>query len=251
MSLHHGIELLSKQLLFEKGGEIYKENGKVIEFEQTINALKSKKLIEVPLENDLKRLNKYRNLLAHNELNVDIDIEFIKGLIFKMKIFFEKELKLFLCGEENSYTRDIAILNKKNNDEKRVFRLVSEFDSQSIDGNIFNIDEKIIILPSILRIERNKEIHQIRRLEIDILATDKNGSQSWVVEVKSAVQRFSEPDLVFNTRRKSRIINAKAWIVYFGQASERLKFLARKSGVMLTDHEAFKKLEEHLNINSM
>jgi len=276
MFLHHGIELLMKQVLIENAGEylIYSDISDVT-VKKVIKAKKdgigvfdldrpphtstylevigrAKAFVDNPeleesLETRLKELNKIRNKLEHYA--IDIEIKKIENLILKIRKPLLKYLKDSLKDfEKNDYEEieeNWEKISENERIENEVFELLQKVNGQKVPGELLGTTG-IIQLPNFkelikhypLKIGRRRK----RRWVIDILAKD-DLSKNWIIEVKTKNRSSSAIDQVLDY---VSIIEGTPWIIIFNSIPQELKVQAKENGIFITNMVEWNKLKELL-----
>lgn len=275
MFLHHGIELLMKQVLIENAGEylIYSDisddtvkkviNAKkqgisvfdlskpphtstYLEVIGRVRAFVDSPELEESLETRLKELNKTRNNLEHYA--IDVDIEKIENLITKIRKplikFLEDSLKDFKKEDAKKVEKNWGNVNDKISEyeriENEVFGLIQKIKGQTIPGELIG-KEGIIKLPNFEEVIKNHRFHfGKRRKEIDVLAKD-DSSKKWIIEVKSKGRNYSIIDQVLNY---VSMIEGTPWVIIFDSVNQKLKSYAKEKGVLITGLNEWEKLKK-------
>ncbi|MGB1204244.1 MAG: hypothetical protein ACPG5B_01290 [Chitinophagales bacterium] len=272
MFLHHGIELLMKQVLIENSGEylIYSDIGDVT-IKKVINAKKQGISVfdlakpphtstyleaisrvrafvdilelEESLETRLKDLNKIRNKLEHYAINMEIGrieklITQIRNPLIK---FFEETIKEFKEKDAEKVKEKWenvsgAIMNSY------IFQLIQKFKGQKIAGELLGIKGEFQ-LPHFRETFREKKIKFGNNCRIaDILAIDNKG-EKWVIEIRNGVYHSIKSD-INRVLSLSKMVNGIPWLIVFDVINEDTKFYAKESGILITDVFNLNELEK-------
>jgi hypothetical protein len=273
MFIHHGVELLMKQilvnhseyLLFEDLGETTVRKQKQANQQgigvfflnrpprsvtftdalRRVDVFVAPAQLEESLITWLDQLNSLRNQIEHYA--IDVEKEDVMKLLGKIH---EPLIALFdaqLGGVRESQPVPVikawesinSVMERALEAENRIATLVSRFQGQAVEGNLFGTDGTVQ-LPVV------KQVFQSRRwnigdisFEIDVVAEAEDAK--WVVEVK-ATQRLN-PDPLYRMQSLSRSFNATPWLAFMGTATAQNFSLARNLGVFLSDKERIDALE--------
>jgi len=265
MFLHHGIELLMKQVLIENAGEylIYSDISddtvkKVISAKKQgisvfdllkpphtstylevigrVRAFVNNPELEESLDTRLRELNKTRNNLEHYAIDVDVDkvenlISNIKNPLIK---FLEDGLSNFKKEDAKKVKRNWQNIDNRILESERieneVYQLIKKVQGQIVPGQLLGV-EGTVELPNFSEVIKNYRFkHKDRMMELDILAKDNTSSQ-WIIEVKSKSRNFKAVDQVLSS---ISIVKGIPWVIVFDTVNEKFKEYAREKGVFIT-----------------
>lgn len=278
MFLHHGIELLMKQVLIENAGEylIYSDisddtvkkviNAKkqgisvfdlnkpphtstYLEVIGRVRAFVDSPELEESLETRLKELNKTRNNLEHYAINAEV--EKIENLISKIRKplikFLEESLKDFKKEDAKKVEKNWQNVDNKISEYERiendVFGLIQRIKGQTVPGELLGTEGNIQ-LPNFLEVIKNHRFDSgNKRMEIDVLAKD-DSSNNWIIEVKARTLNGRGIDQVL---KYVSFIKGTPWLIVFDKVNQKLKTQAKEKGVLITgiaEWEELRKLIE-------
>jgi hypothetical protein len=281
MFLHHGIELLMKQVLIENAGEylIYSDINdetvkKVIKAKNQgisvfdlpkpphtstylevigrVRAFVDTPELEESLDTRLRELNKTRNNLEHYAINIEIDK--IENLIINIR----KPLLNFLEGSLKDFKKDDAkVIEKKwkNVDsniseykerELEVMEILKKISNKPIPGNIFtNLLTGHLQMPDFKEVLHNYSINfQGNLFEADIYAKSAK-EDNWIVEVKTSQPNKS---IIERLAVIGKITGATTWLIAFDKIPKPVKDLANLNKVYFTDIGMLHNLKDVLKI---
>lgn len=264
MFLHHGVELLMKEvivrhspfLIFEDLRDASKKQRRAddlevgifyldkpprtVTFEEAINRVAA--FVKPPeltddLQAGLSELNRLRNQLEHYAIETD------RGEITQLLANIRNPLlELFearIGGIKRLQTPEVIQAWDKVQDsakfysqrEKEVFDLVSQFRGQRVPGRLLNVDGEFI-LPTFERVLANPILSpsEDEKYEVDILG--EGPGLPWVVEVKAGRRidmRFFD-QLAF----RGQMLRATLWIVAFSEVSMAAREAAKRRGILVT-----------------
>jgi len=271
MQLHHGVELLMKEILvrhspyliFEdlraaaKKQKEADENGiaiffldrppRTVSFEEAINRVDA--FVKPPelgneLTKDLDRLNRLRNQLEHYAIEADTEevTQVLGALREPLLNLFEAQLediKPLLTPEvsrvwdtiQDSATRHVQL-------QREVFALVQQFNRQVVPGRLLNV-EGDFTLPTFTRVvpEYQPPTYGFR---LDIFAEGER--LRWAIEVKAG--RRLPTDYLHRFKSQSRIAEATPWLVMLADVPQQARELAGKLGILVTGAQEWQELKE-------
>lgn len=187
-------------------------------------------------------LNRLRNQLEHYEIDVDAEqVEELFGDLREPLLdLFESQLGGVKQGEprrvQQAWTRIEDIARQGYLYEQEVIDLIQCFNGQRVPGTIFNVEGELT-LPYFTKITREL----FRRF--DILA--ESDDSTWVVEVKS--RRYlplQSIDSFFSAG--SMLNNPTLWLVFFGDLTSGPRKRARDLGILLTGKQEWDELKRLL-----
>lgn len=274
--LHHGIELLLKQLLVnhneflifediknlhkkqkqadEKGVELFRLDSppKTISYSQAVERVGV--FIKPPeftkkLEGMLSRLNKLRNQIEHYELEADKEEIFrLFDVIHKPLIdLFDAriggirgQVEELVSATSKDLASDIAKLNEL---DQEVQKVMCQFSNQVVPGQLFQ-KKGSITLPHFKNVDLSFN-HSEMNLEADILA--ENTQARWVVEIKRSLRPYKNPsDIVRILLANSLELGAQPWLIVFDEVPERVQKDALEANIMITDLKNWDELKRQL-----
>ena len=249
MFLHHGIELLMKEILINKNEFLIFEDlksatkkqlianqektgifmirganpPKTVSYEEAIKRVRAfldpDELNETLVDNLLK-LNSFRNKVEHHEVNIDKQeiITLIEKILIPIKSFFENKLALTKILDETvqvvlSLTDEIQLEFQKSYNEIR--DLMLKFDGRRLPGKYFSFFSKVT-LPKFDKVvfeakssEYFPEIELQAEYTFDILGI--SGDETWIIEIQHS-SRIRDSELI-SLRWKYNIFNSVIWLV--------------------------------------
>lgn len=277
LSIHHGIELLMKEVLIrknellifsnvqdaarkkktarEKQTDIFslKNFPKTVSFRDAIdrvNALFEPDGFDKDIFDNLLDLNKYRNQLQHFAIEVDIDVilKLLNNLITPIIIFFKdnlSDLKTQLSTLKRLLEHKTSvILNEGQFFEKEVYNIIDLLRGKKIPGNLLNALSKKIEIPNFSKIIREMRIDEPRVI-LDIVGVSEK--EKWVIEVKSGKRKASSVinQILFY---KNIMPNAQFWLIFDGEIDKEFSDLFRKKDIFCTGKKELEKIKEILEL---
>jgi hypothetical protein len=273
MFVHHGIELLMKEMLARHseylifddiGPDTVKKQKKANREEigifylpkppktatyldaiSRVEAFIQPQELDEALATRLYELNQLRNQLEHYA--IEADAERIVKLLGNIR---EPLLDLFeaqIGGVKKEEPREVSstwvdiknIASEALLKEVEVAEMVQHFQGQEVPGSIFNFDG-VIVLPTFKKVAQGVRLNELRRTEIDILA--ESDSETWVIEVK--IGRFLRSQGLHRVSAVSSALgNARPWLVFFGELQDSMRELARDLGILLTGYQEWQELK--------
>jgi hypothetical protein len=277
MFLHHGIELLLKQILVEKAGEylIYADIS-----EETIRkVIKAKKqnisVFDLPkpphtatylevlgrvrafvndpelterLETWLKELNSIRNNIEHYAINEEI--QKTEELLVKIRKpllnFFKKSIQEFDQAEGKQVSKRWGGVSNNLAEyklvEKEVLATLQQFHGQKIPGELLSTTGEIV-LPVFSNILQGYRLVN-ERYEIDILG--ENDNEKWIFEIKMSFRTQHIIDaLIYRMKTISTQIGAStSWVIVFDEVSPRVKTKLTNEGIYISSIKEWNKIQE-------
>lgn len=265
MSLHHGVELLLKQILVnaspylifqdlkdatdkqiradEKNLAIFfmESPPKTVTYEEAlkrIQAFVKAPELEPNLISKLHRLNHLRNQLEHYAIDADIEqITKLMDEIYRPLIdFFEKYIPEMKSNEIPSPEKvSRSRLSEYSLLENEVYSLMLRMKGQTIPGYLLG-KEGSFILPSFSKVSQisREQIMKVGEETLyyrpDILAEAPNGI--WVVEVKGG--RTEPTAAIYQMLYYKSILDdtssfdATPWIIFFSPVSDTIRALSKR-----------------------
>lgn len=263
MFLHHGIELLMKEILVQtspylifedltkaaqKQREADKQSidifslknpPKTVTYEEAINRvavfIKPAELSE-QLVNDLIELNRLRNQLEHYAIEADESdlVKLLSDLQDPLLELFEKRIggvkKSTFQKVNQGFARARMAASQAYAQEQVVADLMKKFRGQKVSGKLFNFDSEVT-LPQFSKVEREFEsLSGLPRWDI----IGKGDEVSWLVEVKgkSGIETLLQTiNFMGNYKRLPR---TQAWLVVFNEISSEITSRAKLNGIFIT-----------------
>jgi hypothetical protein len=280
MFLHHGVELLMKEVLVKHSpflifedlkdaskkqrqadssgvGIFFLERApKTVTFEEAINRVDA--FIRPPeltddLQTSLSELNRLRNQLEHYAIEADKEkitqllADLRKPLLelFEAQIGGIKRLQTPKVIQAWDKVQDSAKFYSKL--EKEVFEVVRQFNGQKVPGRLFNTEGEFT-LPVFERVLANAIVtpEEGFKYEADILGENKNNP--WVVEVKAG--RHIDIRVMDQLAFRSQVFKATVWLVAFSDLSKAAREAARKRGILITGASEWQELKRLVEDNS-
>jgi hypothetical protein len=273
MFLHHGVELLMKEILnkyslfliFEdlskaatrqeeannQGvGIFYLENPpKTVTYEEAIKRVSA--FIKPPeltkdLQKNLATLNQFRNQLEHYAIDVDKEkiVQLLAALQEPILELFDKQIG----GVRKDQPAKVSqVWNEVQNSakfyrdlEKEAFDLITHFKGQRVPGRLFSMEGEFT-LPTFINILQNQRISSMHGTsrEVDILG--EGPDFRWVIEIKSKSRVVQS--VIDQVLYSSQTLNAIPWLIIFGELPENVRKLAQVSGVMITGIKEWEELK--------
>ncbi len=166
----------------------------------------------------IDELTSYRNKIVH--FAVEVKLEEVIGLLGELmepflnllekeiddKNFVEKCVPLIRASAEPVS----AVLRLKYNEvTDRIVKLLGKFDGQEVPGNLFGVQERII-LPKFQHVERESKQKDFR---FDLFA--KSEGLNWLIEIRYGAPNLSQIRSIAQQLRKFRlqIHNAQLWLI--------------------------------------
>lgn len=274
MFIHHGVELLMKQILvnhseylvFEdlsestvKKQKQANEEGCGVFFIQKpprsvtysnairrVEAFIAPPELEESLVSRLDRLNNLRNQIEHYA--IDIDKQDVTTLLGKIHEPLLSLLDAQLGGIRETQSVPVikawksihSVMERAIAAENRIAALVAKFSGQVIRGDLFAINGQMK-LPEVTQVFQGKQ-WKVGDLSFEVDVVAESESCTWVVEVKAS-QRLRR-ETFHMVRSNALTLNATPWLVFTGTANEKNIQEARSLGVLLTDGPRLDALED-------
>ncbi|MBN1875916.1 MAG: hypothetical protein JXA33_16960 [Anaerolineae bacterium] len=274
MFVHHGIELLMKEILvehseylifddigrdtvkkqkkanLEKTGVFYLQDPpKTVTFLDAIKRVEAfvqSSELDEALATWLYELNQLRNQLEHYAIEADAErvVKLLSNIREPLLELFEAQIGGIKREEpeqiSNAWTNVKNIASEALLKEVEVAELIQHFQGQEIPGRIFSLDGSII-LPTFKHVQHNFRINKLQhRTIVDVFA--ESDSESWVIEVKMG--RFLSPQALYQVSAVSSALdNAVPWLVFFGKLHNPMREQARDLGILLTGSQEWQELK--------
>jgi hypothetical protein len=277
MFLHHGIELMMKQVLVQKSPYLIFENlhdasekqkvadGKgvsifmldkpprTVTYEESINRVEAfvkPPLLTPRLRERLQSLNELRNQVEHYEITVDRDevVKILAEIREPLLNLFEGEMpgtkkKLELVKVNRIWNGIENAAKDAMQFENEVYDVVCFFKGQKIPGRLLSAHDPFT-LPIF---ERGKVKRNYRapdsRVELDIFAEDATGKK-WAIETKLTAR---ERHVEIISRVKLYVASAHAdvaWVVFSEELSEWSRSLARREEILISGRKELQELKK-------
>lgn len=274
MQVHHGVELLLKEMLlrenplliYENLGDMTKKQEvadragvalfalpdppKTVTYMDAVKRvgvhIKPKEL-DTSLVQDLTELNRVRNQVEHYAIDVDLDYvtRLLGSLHAPLTALFESQIggvvKQFQTPQSDRAWAAVRQDAKAGLDaEKEVAQLLGAFRGQDVPGALFCTDGRLV-LPEFVEILTNYYVPEYG-IEVDVLA--RGNAESWVVEVK--VGKRISASVLDSLFARGLYLKAMPWLVVFSPIPVSLRDAARQRRVLLTGPEEYARLRELL-----
>ncbi len=281
MFMHHGIELLLKQvlvnqseyLIFEDLDEASKKQKdanrqgigifflanppKTVGYLEAINRVEAfvkPSGLEPNLRTNLEKLNNLRNQLEH--YSITADKEEVEKLLSSIRVPLQRLFNSKI-GETRQLTtpknrRTLnhleSVVTTYRKEEKEIAHLLRQFKGQTIPGPLLNLSGTFV-LPKFTSVLTEYNVPQ-SGIMVDILAEGENAR--WVVEVKFYGEHLLTANLLDSLLRVAyyaRAASATAWLVVLGESlkiPDKIRSAARSEGVCLTGTGEMRELKHLL-----
>ena len=275
MHLHHGVELLMKEVLVAHSPFLIFEDlkdaatkqkqandsgvgiffldkpPKTVTYEEAIKRVSA--FIQPPeltdkLQNDLQELNRFRNQLEHYAIETDKELvtQLLASLHEPLLNLFEKRIGNVRKIQPESVNRVWKDVENKakfySMAEKEVYELAKRFKGQIVPGRLFNKDGEFT-LPEFENVYPNHILStDNKRYEFDVFCEGKD--TTWAVEVKGA--HIVRLESIMQILYRSQSVKAKAWFVTFGEATPNMRSFAQENNVLLTGDSELRELQKIL-----
>ena len=273
MFLHHGVELLMKEILRSHSpflifedlrdaatkqkqadatgvGIFYLDKSpKTVSYEEAIkrvSAFIKPQELTLELQTDLTTLNKYRNQIEHYAVDADTEdlVKLLVALREPLLELFEKHVGNIRNQQSVSVEKAWSNLQKSarffSKFEEEVFGIVGHFHGQIVPGRLFNIVNDLT-LPTFTRLLLNDRVlvHG-KQYQPDILGEGEG--LRWIVEIKGALR-----DTLGGIAQVSSIAHIldaqQSWLVVFNEISEIARAIANSYGVLITGEKEWEELK--------
>lgn len=284
MFLHHGIELMMKQILVQhsmylifedlnyaskrqkeadgKGVSIFllDKPPRTVTYDESINRVEAfvkPRMLTSSLSESLKRLNVLRNQVEHYEITADRDsvVKVLAEIRGPLLDLLESEIpgtkRTLKPARVNRIWNGIQNTAKQAVQfEKEVYDLVCHFKGQQIPGKLLNTHDPFT-LPIF---ERDKVSLEYRvpnsGVEVDIFAEDVTGAK-WAIETKLIErERFRAiiRTVLFNVQSTNADV---AWIVIAGDITRQARAFAKTEDVLLSGGKELQELKKLVGIGML
>lgn len=274
MFLHHGVELLTKEILIkhspflifedlrdaatkqkqadDSGVSIFflEKPPKTVTYDEAIKRVIA--FVKPPeltgnLQTNLNKLNQFRNQLEHYAIEADKD-----EIIQLLAALHEPLLELFdnqIGGVRKHQPVRVAQVWDKVQDsakfyselEKKAFDLIVHFKDQKVPGRLFGVEGEFT-LPSFTKVLPNQRISAAQGVirEVDILGEGQGFR--WVVEIKGTLRLGQR--VIDQVHSLGYLLKAQPWLIAFTDLNESIKESARAYGVFITGINEWEELEQ-------
>jgi hypothetical protein len=284
MFLHHGTELLMKEILVQSseylifedlGSNTVKKQKQAAEKNlgifylpkppRTVTYLDAIDRVEAfinppeldePLLTRLRELNQYRNQLEHYAVDADAAsvARLIANLHRPLVYLFEAQLGGIRQEEPATVSKTVDEAESLTSEyrllERETSAVVKQFRGQRVPGRLFGIDEEDFILPNFEEgsVTLNHRPAELDGGEVDILG--ESGHAKWVVEVKANLSSRAFLWVLSQIAVNSELLGAKAWLIVFTDLPNQFKDIAREHQVLITDASEWRELKGIIEIGS-
>jgi hypothetical protein len=277
MSLHHGVELLLKEILVQHSEFLIFENLKKVTRKQKhadqqgvgifyidhpprtvsfigaldrVDAFVTPDNLDGELISLLKELNRYRNQLEHYAIDANIDD------VSKLIAQLQKPLLSLLESELGINTELRSIETKRAWSEANKDRLHSEkleteikdlllgFSREKLPGRLFT-RSRVVQLPVFNEVRAGYKLDQWPIQRIDLFAISDD--EKWAIEIKRSLGRGRTGlSTVQSIKNLANLSNAIPWIIVGTSASDNLRSICREHNVMLSDREDLEEIKKRM-----
>ncbi len=284
MFLHHGIELLLKEMLarenafliFEELRGVAKKQKqaddlgigiffltnppRTVTYSEAIDrvtAFLRPNGLDDELCAKLSKLSDIRNQFEHYEVEADREqvVKLLADLVDSMSSFFEKNIRGFRKSWDHGLANTVMGMRQEAHRgstlQLDVYNLVQRFKGQKVPGKLLNISGETE-LPTFNEFKQDVRPDPSVSLEVDILArgTDNGGHDvSWFIEVKgNADERLL--DVLSQVASYAHVSKAAVWLVVLSNLTPKLRQQANDLGILLTGREEFEELTQFLQTST-
>jgi hypothetical protein len=291
MFLHHGIELLMKEMLvahspyliFEelkdlpkkqkeankKGVSIFNIDSppKSVTYEVAISRVDA--FLNYPefddnLRQNLERLNRFRNQLEHYAIEADREevVKLLEAIHKPILVLFDKHIGPMTQLQTDQIKQTWDNINNAAKEAQRinheVYELMQMFNGQKVPGNLLGVDGEVT-LPKFDRVFEEYETKVGEENEnrqsylFDILAETANFSTDGVGArwVVETKLRAPRSDAVYMVSAFGQFSNARPWFVAFDTIPASTRAKAKELKVMVTGRSEFEELRKLLSQTSV
>jgi hypothetical protein len=290
MFLHHGIELLMKEMLvrhslyliFEdlkelpkkqkeankKGVSIFNIDSppKSVAYEVAISrvdAFLNYPELDDNLRQNLERLNRFRNQLEHYAIEVDREevVRLLEAIHKPILVLFEKYMgpmtQLQTPQIKQTWDNISNVAKEAQRVSHEVYELMKMFNGQKVPGNLLGVDGEVT-LPKFDRVfeeyamEVGEDNESRSRYLFDILAETANFStgEGGARWVVETKLRAPRSDTVYQVSAFGQFSNAKPWLVAFDKIPISTRDKAKGLKVMITGQSELEELRKLLSQTS-
>jgi hypothetical protein len=271
--IHHGIELLMKEMLVQHseylifddiGPDTVKKQKqatsegigifylpkppKTVAYMDAISRVEAfiqPPELDEPLVTRLYELNQLRNQLEHYAIEADAEqvVRLLGSIREPLLNLFEAQIGGIKKEEPTKVYRTWTDMESLAHEgllrEREVAELVQHFRGQEVPGYLFNLEGNII-LPIFRSVECGVRPDKPRWSEIDIFA--ETDSDPWVIEVKTG-RTLKMHGLYQVAAVSSALGRTTPWLVFFGELHQNIRQQAKDLGVLLTGIQEWQELE--------
>lgn len=272
MFLHHGVELLMKEILTKNNPFLIFEDlrdaaskqkqadqvgvgifflekpPKTVTYEEAVKRvsafIKPTELTD-NLQADLDKLNRFRNQLEHYAIEVDKEdvVQLLAALHGPLLELFEKQLGQVRKQQPAKVTQTWAKVQKLAESyselEKEVLDVVSHFNGQIVPGHLFNVREDVT-LPTFQNVlPYHRTMAEGRQYGVDIFG--EAPGVHWAIEIKSALEESL--GVIAQISSVSRALGAQGWLIVATELDDMAKSVAHTYGVLITGAKEWKELK--------
>jgi hypothetical protein len=279
MAIHHGLELLLKELLrresryliFEDLRQIAKKQKqaddqkvdiffltqppRTVSFQEALERVETlirPKYLDNSLVGALSELNAIRNRIEHYSIDVDVEdvVSLISSIQQPLLTFLRKNLGDIAAIRRISNAQAWIIARKEFSASEvfqdRVARIMESFHSQTIPGKLFNAFNEVI-LPDTQRIQREYRHERFPQYSVDLYA--ETARQPWIAEVKSSLPKdVRSVSRIRELAFLASLIEAQSWLISIEKIPSEMIDEAHASRIYLSGPKELESLERMLNI---
>ena len=275
MFLHHGIELLMKEILVKHSAFLIFEDirdasrkqkiantsglgiffiekpPKTVAFDEAISRvdafIKPAELTD-HLQSKLVQLNQLRNQLEHYAFEADVEevTQLLASLHNPLIQLFEAQLgdikRLQPPKVVQAWSTVQSAAKFYSELEEDVWKTVQQFKGQVVPGRLFGLEGQVT-LPVFTQVLANPRVTTDggRTVEVDVLCEGED--LRWIIEVKGGSQAHRALSALDQLFYLSSITHAQPWLVIFADASPHFRQEAKQRNIMLTDEQEWQELK--------
>ena len=285
MFLHHGTELLMKEILVRHSEYLILEDlgentvkkqmqatqdgvsifsldkpPRTITYRDAIDrvqAFVNPPELDEPLRTRLGELNQNRNQLEHYavDANAETVAKLIDNLYPPLVALFEAQLGDVRQAEPAGVSKTVdevqTLVRGYRLVEQEVCPLVQRFKGQEVPGRLFGISKELV-LPDFSKgnVTLNYRSAVFEGANVDVLG--ESGEERWVIEVKArSGRRRLLWDLSQITVNRMVLEATTAWFILFGEVPSSLKQAATAHNVLITGASEWKELKQIIETGSV
>lgn len=274
MHLHHGIELLMKEILVQHSAYLIFEDlrdaskkqkradelgigiffldrpPRTVTFAEAIGRVDA--FVKPPeLNNDLRanldKLNRLRNQLEHYAIEADREevtqlLAVIRDPLldlFEAQIGGIKELQTPRVSRVWNSVQDSARLYSQR--EQEVFALIQRFTGQRVPGYLLNVEGEFT-LPTFTQVLPNYRLG-LPQLGIEIDLLGEGEGFRWVIEIKGSLLS-TRIDVLDSLVLLNSAAQATPWLVVFSAIPEKIRKIARQRNILVTGASEWQELKQ-------
>jgi hypothetical protein len=283
MFLHHGTELLMKEILvqhseyliFEDLGQDTVKKQKqaaqkglgifylpkpprtvaYLDAIDRVEAFVNPPELDEPLLTWLRQLNQHRNQLEHYAVDADAATvaRLITNLLRPLVELFEAQLGGVKQIEPANVSKTVdeaqALVSEYRLVEQEVCALVQRFKGQKVPGRLFGISGEFA-LPDFSKggVTSNYRPAELDGAAVDVLAESEQAR--WVIEVKADPGRRALLWALSQINANSAVLDATAWLIAFADVPDQFKQMARDQDVLITGASEWEELKQIIETGS-